>query len=53
MTVYYDPKDPSLAVLERGASFGGLVRVRLSALVVSVGLWILLQPCLTSFVADQ
>ena len=40
VTVYYDPANPSLAVLERGASFGGLVRVLLSALVLSAGLWV-------------
>jgi hypothetical protein len=38
VTVYYDPEHPHIAVLERGATFGGLVRVVLSALLVWVGL---------------
>jgi hypothetical protein len=38
VTVYYDPEHPHIAVLERGATFGGLVRVVMSALLVWVGL---------------
>ena len=38
VTVYYDPAHPHLAVLEPGASFGGLVRVLISGAVVWAGL---------------
>jgi hypothetical protein len=38
VTVYYDPAHPHLAVLEPGASFGGLVRVLISGAVVWGGL---------------
>jgi hypothetical protein len=38
VTVYYDPAHPHLAVLEPGATFGGLVRVLISGGVVWAGL---------------
>lgn len=38
VTVYYDPANPHLAVLEPGATFGGLVRVLISGAVVWLGL---------------
>jgi hypothetical protein len=38
VTVYYDPAHPHLAVLEPGASLGGLVRVLISGAVVWAGL---------------
>lgn len=38
VTVYYNPKDPTLAVLEPGATAGGVMRVVLSVLLVGVGL---------------
>ena len=38
VTVYYDPKRPDIAVLERGATFGGMVRVVLAGVLVWYGL---------------
>jgi hypothetical protein len=38
VTVYYDPAHPHLAVLEPGASLGGLVRVLISGAVIWAGL---------------
>lgn len=38
VTVHYDPAHPHLAVLEPGASFGGLIRVLISGAVIWLGL---------------
>jgi hypothetical protein len=40
VTVYYDPARPELAVLEPGASFGGLLRVLVSFGFLALGLWL-------------
>ena len=38
VTVYYDPRRPDIAVLERGAAFGGVVRVVVAGLLIWAGL---------------